>query len=153
MYARRDQSRQAKCASFGGFCRQRDHGGARLKGKSSKGKTPLTAADFRRIALSLPEAIEGSHFGQADFRVGGKIFATLALEAEGCGVLLLTADQQAGMVEDEPEIFSPVSGGWGRNGATRVRLDKVTADILEGALRTAWFRRAPERLSGKNSRL
>ena len=121
-------------------------------GKVSRRKAILTtAADFRRIALSLPEAIEASHFGQADFRVGGKIFATLALEAEGYGVLLLTADQQAGMVEDEPEIFSPVFGGWGRKGATRVRLDKVNADILEGALRTAWLRKAPKRLSGKNS--
>ena len=109
----------------------------------------ITSADFRRIALSLPEAVEGSHFGQADFRVGGKIFATLALEAEGYGVLLLTAEQQAGMVEDEPEIFSPVPGGWGRKGATRVRLAKVVPDILEGALQTAWLRRAPKRLLGK----
>jgi hypothetical protein len=122
-------------------------------GKASKRKAVLAASDFRRIALSLPEAIEGSHFGQTDFRVGGKIFATLALEAEGYGVLLFTADQQAGMAEDEPEIFSPVSGGWGRNGATRVRLDKVTADILEAPLRTAWLRKAPKRLSGKNSLL
>ena len=67
----------------------------------------LTAADFRRIALGLPEAVEGSHFGNADFRVGGKIFATLSLESEGYGVLLLTPEQQAGMVEDEPEIFRP----------------------------------------------
>jgi hypothetical protein len=113
----------------------------------------ITSADFRRIALRLPEAVEGSHFGQADFRVGGKIFATLALEAEGYGVLLLTAEQQAGMVEDEPEIFSPVPGGWGRKGATRVRLAKVVPDILEGALQTAWLRRAPKRLLGKRSKL
>ena len=72
----------------------------------------MTAADFRRMALTLPEAVEGSHFGQADFRVGGRIFATLALESEGYGVLLLTPEQQAGMVEDEPEIFSPVPKGW-----------------------------------------
>ncbi len=107
----------------------------------------MTAADFRRIALSLPEVVEGSHFGNADFRVGGKIFATLALVKEGFGVLLLTPEQQAGMVEDEPKIFSPVSGGWGRKGATRVLLAKVPADILEGALRTAWRRRAPKKLS------
>ena len=106
----------------------------------------MTAASFRRIALSLPEAVEGSHFGHADFRVGGKIFATLALEKEGFGVLLLTSEQQAGMVEDAPEIFSPVSGGWGRQGATRVRLAKVPADILKAALQTAWRRRAAKRL-------
>jgi len=98
----------------------------------------VTAADFRRIALNLPDTAEGSHFGNADFRVGGKIFATLSLEREGFGVLLLTPEQQAGMVEDEPEIFSPVPGGWGRHGSTRVRLAKVTPDILEAALQTAW---------------
>jgi hypothetical protein len=106
----------------------------------------VTVAGFRRIALSLPEAVEGSHFGNADFRVRGRIFATLALEAEGYGVLLLTPEQQAGVVEDAPEVFSPVHGGWGRQGATRVRLSKVKADILEGALRMAWRRRAPKRL-------
>jgi hypothetical protein len=106
----------------------------------------LTAADFRRIALSLPEALEGSHCGHTDFRVGGKIFATLSLQSEGYGVLLLTPEQQAGMVEDEPTIFSPVPGGWGRSGSTRVLLAKVAPDIMEAALRTAWQKRAPKRL-------
>lgn len=106
----------------------------------------MTAAGFRRIALRLPEAVEGSHFGNADFRVGGKIFATLSLQSEGYGVLLLTPEQQAGMVEDAPEIFSPVPGGWGKKGSTRVRLAKVPADILEAALRTAWQRKAPKSL-------
>ena len=91
----------------------------------------------------MPDAAEGSHFGHADFRVGGKIFATLGLEREGFGVLLLTPEQQTGMVQDEPEIFSPVPGGWGRQGSTRVRLARVTPDILEAALQTAWrFRMA-----------
>jgi hypothetical protein len=94
----------------------------------------------------MPEAVEGSHFGNPDFRVGGKIFATLALEREGYGVLILTSEQQAAMVEDEPKVFSPVDGGWGRQGATRVRLSKVASDVLEGALRTAWLKRAPKRL-------
>ncbi|MBV9507767.1 MAG: MmcQ/YjbR family DNA-binding protein [Acidobacteriia bacterium] len=101
----------------------------------------MTSADFRRIALSLPEATEGSHFGNADFRVGGRIFATLSLEKQGYGVLLLSPEQQAGMAGEEPEIFSPVPGGWGRNGSTRVCLAKVAPDILEAALRTAWRRR------------
>jgi hypothetical protein len=113
----------------------------------------VTAADFRCIALSLPEAVEGSHFGQADFRVAGKIFATLALESEGYGVLLLTPDQQAGMVEDAPKVFSPVPGGWGRKGSTRVRLSKVAPDILKGALRAAWLRKARKRLSRTGSKL
>jgi hypothetical protein len=109
-------------------------------------KEIMTAVDFRRIALSMPEAEEGSHFGNADFRVVNKIFATLALEKEGYGVLLLTPEQQAGMVEDEPNIFSPVPGGWGRKGSTRVRLAKVPPDILKAALRMAWRRKAPKRL-------
>jgi hypothetical protein len=109
----------------------------------------LTEKDFRRIALSMPEAVEGSHFGHADFRVGGKIFATLGLISEGYGVLLLTPEQQAGMVEDEPKIFSPVPGGWGRKGSTRVLIAKVPRDILEAALRAAWSRKAPKRLLPK----
>ncbi|HYA98494.1 MAG TPA: MmcQ/YjbR family DNA-binding protein [Methylomirabilota bacterium] len=108
----------------------------------------MTAAGFRRLALRLPEATEGSHFGNADFRVAGKIFATLALQREGYGVLLLTPEQQAGMVEDAPEIFSPVPGGWGRSGSTRVKLASVLPDVLESALRLAWSRKAPKRLLG-----
>jgi hypothetical protein len=106
----------------------------------------MKPATFRRIALSLPEATEGSHFSNADFRIAGKIFATLALEHQGYGVLLLTRDQQAGMVQDAPDIFSPVPGGWGEKGATRVSLARVPADILEAALRVAWSRKAPSRL-------
>ena len=104
----------------------------------------MRVSDFRRLALSLPEAVEGSHFGNTDFRVGGKIFATLSLAKQGYGVLLLTPEQQAGMVEDEPEIFSAIPNGWGRNGATRVTLAKVSPDILKAALQTAWQRRAPK---------
>jgi hypothetical protein len=106
----------------------------------------MTGADFRRIALSMPEAVEGAHFGNADFRVNGKVFATLSLEKEGFGVLLLSPEQQAGMIEDAPELFSPVPGGWGRKGSTRVSLAKVPPSILEAALRTAWRKRAPKRL-------
>jgi hypothetical protein len=94
----------------------------------------------------MPEAVEGAHFNNPDFRVAGKIFATLALEKEGFGTLLFSPEQQAGMVADGPELFSPVPGGWGRQGATRVRLAKVAPDMLESALRTAWRRKAPKRL-------
>lgn len=97
----------------------------------------------------MAKASEGSHFGQADFRVGKKIFATLALEKEGFGVLLLTPEQQAGMVEDAPEIFSPVKGGWGLKGATRVRLAAVSPDVLEGALKMAWTLKSQARPAKK----
>ncbi|HEX4134080.1 MAG TPA: MmcQ/YjbR family DNA-binding protein [Bryobacteraceae bacterium] len=101
----------------------------------------MTGAGFRKTALSLDGAAEGSHFGNPDFRVGGRIFATLSLEREGYGVLLLAPEQQAGMVEDAPEVFSPVPGGWGRNGSTRVLLAKAAPDVLKDALRTAWQNR------------
>jgi hypothetical protein len=98
----------------------------------------MTVADFRRIALSLEGAEEGSHMGAADFRVGGRIFATLASERQGYGNLMLTPEQQAAFVEELPDVFLPVAGGWGRMGATHVRLSAAAADVLEGALRTAW---------------
>ena len=82
----------------------------------------MTPADFRRIALSLEGAEEGSHFGAADFRVGGRIFATLAAQAQGYGNLMLTPEQQAAFVAEAPEVFLPVPGGWGRNGATHLKL-------------------------------
>lgn len=106
----------------------------------------MTAAEFKELALRLPEATEGSHHGVVDFRVGGRIFATLAYEKQGCGVLLLTPAQQEGMLADAPEIFSAVPNAWGRQGATMVRLAAVKPDILEAALRTAWLRRAPKKL-------
>ena len=98
----------------------------------------MNSVDFRRIALSLEGAEEGSHMGAADFRVGGRIFATLAAEKQGYGNLMLTPEQQALFVAEEPEIFIPVAGGWGRNGATHVRLEAANEDLLTGALRTAW---------------
>src|SRR5215472_1455034 len=98
----------------------------------------MTANDFRRIALSFEGAEEGSHFGAMDFRVGGRIFATLAAVKQGYGNLMLTPEQQATFIEDLPDVFLPVHGGWGRNGATHVRLAVVSEDVLEGALSTAW---------------
>ena len=109
----------------------------------------MNASDFRRIALSLPDTTEASHFGNPDFRVGGRIFATLSLERDGYGVLLLTPDQQSGMVQDEPAVFSPVPGGWGRNGSTRVLLSKAAPDVLEAALRTAWQNRVAKNAGKK----
>jgi hypothetical protein len=98
----------------------------------------MTAADFRRIALSFDGAEEGSHMGAVDFRVGGRIFATLASVKDGFGNLMLTPEVQASFVGEAPDLFLPVAGGWGRMGATHVRLATANRDVLTGALRTAW---------------
>jgi hypothetical protein len=98
----------------------------------------MTPADFRRIALSLEGAEEGSHMGAADFRVGGRIFATLASQAQGYGNLMLTTEAQAAFVEELPDVFVPIAGGWGRMGATHIVLAKADEELLRGALRTAW---------------
>lgn len=98
----------------------------------------MTIEDFRRIALSFAGAEEKSHMGAADFRVGGRIFATLASAKQGYGNLMLTPEQQAAFVEELPEIFLPVHGGWGRMGATHIRLAVASEDVLRGALQAAW---------------
>lgn len=94
--------------------------------------------DFRRIALSLPGVEESSHMGQPDFRVDGRIFATLASAKQGYGNLKLTLEQQAAFVEELPEVFLPIPGGWGRMGMTHIRLAAASEDVLAGALQTAW---------------
>ena len=98
----------------------------------------MNIADFRRIALSLPGAEESSHMGQPDFRVDGRIFATLASAKQGYGNLMLTLEQQAAFVAEMPEVFLPIPGGWGRMGVTHIRLAKASEDVLHGALHTAW---------------
>ena len=98
----------------------------------------MTPADFRRIALSLEGAEEYCHAGLPAFRVGGRRFASLASQAEGYGNLTLTLEHQAAFVEEAPEIFLPIPGGFGRMGHTHIRLAAANEDILTGALRTAW---------------
>src|SRR5580698_5355561 len=98
----------------------------------------MNAADFRRIALSLEGAEEGSHMGAADFRVGGRIFATLASVKDGYGNLMITPELQAAFIADRPDLFLPIHGGWGRMGATHIRLAAADEDSLRGALHTAW---------------
>ena len=98
----------------------------------------MTVADFRRIALSLPGAEEGSHMGSPDFRVGGRIFATLAAQKNGYGNLMLSPEQQNECVSEAPEIFIPIKGAWGRMGMTHVSLAAANEDLLRGALEAAW---------------
>jgi hypothetical protein len=110
----------------------------------------MNAADFRRIALSFEGAEESSHMGAPDFRVGGRIFATLASEDEGYGNLKLTPEMQADFVREAPEIFVPIHGGWGRMGLTHIRLANANEDVLAGALRAAWKLRAEQNAKTKN---
>jgi hypothetical protein len=113
----------------------------------------MDAEDFRRIALSLEGAEEGSHMGNADFRVGGRIFATLASADQGYGNLMLTPEQQEAFVQELPEVFVPIAGGWGRMGMTHIRLAAANEDLLAGALRAAWKLRLEKNArSGKKSR-
>jgi YjbR len=98
----------------------------------------MTPSDFRRIALSFEGAEEGSHMGAVDFRVGGRIFATLASVKEGYGNLMITPEVQAEFIGGRPELFLPIHGGWGRMGATHIRLAVADEDSLRGALHTAW---------------
>jgi len=102
----------------------------------------MTAADFRRIALSFEDAEEGSHMGAVDFRVGGRIFATLASVKEGYGNLKLTPELQAEFIAERPDLFLPIHGGWGRMGMTHIRLAVADEDSLRGALHAAWKLRA-----------
>jgi len=73
----------------------------------------MTAAQFREIALSFPEAVEAAHMGHPDFRVAGRIFATLGYQNEGRGVLLLSPEEQQEMIGQHPKMFEPVPGGLG----------------------------------------
>jgi hypothetical protein len=93
---------------------------------------------FRRLALSLPGAIEGSHMGHPDFRLNGRIFATLSAEEKGCGMVKLTVEQQQDFVTEQPQAFSPVQGGWGRMGCTFVHLHEADEALMSGALQTAY---------------
>jgi hypothetical protein len=121
----------------------------------------MTPVDFRRIALSLEGAEEGSHMGAVDFRVGGRIFATLASQSQGYGNLMLTPEEQAAFVEELPEVFVPIAGGWGRMGMTHIVLAKANEDLLRGALHAAWqlrveanarSRKRPARTTGDTAR-
>jgi hypothetical protein len=107
----------------------------------------MTADDFRRIALSLPEASESAHMDHPDFRVRGKIFATLGYPDQDWGMVKLTPEHQSSLVRAEPAVFVPASGAWGRRGSTTVRLETVNEVTLTSAMVAAWRNVAPKRLS------
>ena len=108
-----------------------------------------TPDEFRRLALAFPEAAEGSHMGHCDFRVGGKIFATLGSPDEAWGMVSLLPEQQQDFMALAPDAFQPATGAWGRGGSTLVRLGAVSGELLETALAAAWRKRAPKKVSAR----
>jgi len=111
----------------------------------------MTAAEFRRIALSLPQASESAHMDHPDFRVGGKIFATLGYPDKNHGMVVLPPEEQGRLVGAHPKIFTPAKGAWGKRGSTSVRLEAVDEATLRNAIEVAWRKRAPKRLLQKAS--
>ena len=98
----------------------------------------VTPAGFRRIALDLKEAVERAHHGHPDFRVGGRIFATLGFPDNKWGMVNLPREQQRSFVRDHPGVFVPAAGAWGEQGSTTVRLDAISEEALGEALTLAW---------------
>jgi hypothetical protein len=107
----------------------------------------MTTAEFRRIALSLPEVVEGSHMGHADFRVGGKIFATLGYPNDRHGAVMLSPQDQDAIIRDHPKAFTPAAGKWGAAGSTIVVLREANKRVVGVALEAAWRKRAAKKLA------
>lgn len=106
----------------------------------------ITADKFRELALSLPETEELSHMGHPDFRVGGKVFATIAPDGER-GMVKLTPEQQAVLTRTDPQIFEPATGAWGRNGSTMLTFAAADEDMVREALARAWTNTAPKKIA------
>ena len=106
----------------------------------------MTTADFRRLALALPDSTEAAHMAHSDFRVHGKIFATLGYPSAGWGVVKLGPKQQQALVDMDPDTYVPAAGAWGRRGYTSIRLRSAGKPAVQRALYEAWCNTAPRRL-------
>src|SRR6476661_6261476 len=106
----------------------------------------MTSAQFRRLALAYPTVVEGVHQGHADFRVGGRIFASLGHPNEEFAAVMLSPQDQTFLMRDYPSVFTPAAGKWGASGSTIVRLAEADTGPIAAALEAAWRRRAPKRL-------
>jgi hypothetical protein len=98
----------------------------------------VTPEDFRRVALGLPDTIESQHMDHPDFRVKGKIFATLNSPRPGWGMVKLPPEEQERLVEGDPEVFVPAKGAWGKQGCTHILLEAVGKAALRSAIVAAW---------------
>lgn len=121
-------------------------GARRREGQLAALETCITPDQFRQLALALPEVVESSHMGHADFRVGGKVFATLGYPDADYGAVTLPPEEQAYFLKVHAAAFTPANGAWGKAGSTIVRLAKVNRKAVEAALESAWGKRAPKRL-------
>lgn len=110
---------------------------------------PVTPAQFRRMALAFPETAESAHMNHPDFRVCGKVFATLGYPDKKWAMVKLTPDQQEVFIADEPNVFAPAVGAWGRKGSTTVRLSVAKQGTLRRAILAAWLNAAPKPLAKK----
>jgi hypothetical protein len=107
---------------------------------------PVTANDFRKIALALPETEESAHMDHPDFRIAGKIFATLGYPDKTRAMVKLSPEDQHYFSKDHPDVFIPVKGAWGKRGATSVHLKAAKKETLAKAIQAAWRNTAPKRL-------
>jgi hypothetical protein len=106
----------------------------------------MNAADFRRLALGLPGAEEKAHMSHPDFRVGGKIFASLGYPDAEHGMVVLPPDEQKRLQKSHAKAFTPAKGAWGKRGSTSIRLEVIDAKTLKAALEIAWRNKAPKSL-------
>ena len=98
----------------------------------------MTANELRHLALGFPGASESAHMNHPDFRLGGKIFASLGYPGEGWGMVKLTPAQQESLIRQSPKAFVPCAGAWGRAGSTSVELALVSKSVVRAALEAAW---------------
>jgi len=106
----------------------------------------VTVQQYREMALAFPEAIESSHMNHPDFRVRGKIFATILSPAKGVAMIKLTPKQQKAFMKEEPAVFAPATGAWGANGATMVDLARASEASVRRGLELGWCNVAPKKL-------
>jgi hypothetical protein len=112
----------------------------------------MTATKFRELALSFAGATEKAHMSHPDFRVGGKIFASLGYPDKEHGMVNLPPEQQAKLIKSHPKVFAPAKGAWGKQGSTTVRLESIDARSLKTALQIAWRWRQDRRPGSKQCR-
>lgn len=97
----------------------------------------MTGDDFRELVLGLDGVVERAHMRHPDFRVNGRILATLTAD-EREGVVMLRPEEQQHLIDEHPTIFRPAAGAWGRQGCTVVRLAEASSHVVKGPLLLAW---------------